>query len=174
MKFESHIKNTRPKMDVEKPDEDFLWIGISQRLNDKKRRKRTILQRYALIAAASIVIAFLASHFLNKTSDRQLIFVNIDPQLAQKEAEYVSQIQYYSSQIKKTNFNLYELSTTPDNLRDIDDLVEAYCADLKQYGPNPELINSLVDLYEKKILLLQRMLNEIKKIENYEIHQNVL
>jgi hypothetical protein len=168
MKFEEYIRNIRPNLDVEQPDEDLIWMGISQSLENQAKQKRIHYWKYALLAAASIVIAFMAGYHTTKKSDRHLIFVNLDPQLAKQEAELVKLIGNYTQQIERENFNLETLPTTPTDLKHIDRLIEAYSEDLRQYGANPELIETLLDLYELKIMLLNRMLNEIKKEKEYE------
>jgi len=66
------------------------------------------------------------------------------------------------------------LPTTPADLEETDRLIADYSADLKQYGANPELIETLLDLYEIKIMLLKRILNEIEKEKEYEKVQSIL
>jgi hypothetical protein len=146
-------------LDTEQPDEEHIWIGISNSLNVQKRIN---YWKYALMAAAMVVIAFAAGYHFTKKSEQHLIFVNIDPKLAKQEAEFVKLIGNYTQQIERENFNLEMLPTSPDELKYMDRLIEAYSADLRQYGADPELILTLLDLYEKKIMLLNRMLNEIK------------
>lgn len=168
MKLESHIRNIRKQLDVEKPDIDSIWVGISYSLNSKAKQKRTNRWWYALGIAASAAILFTAGYLLRPTASQQLIFVNIDPSLAKQEAELVEQIQNYYRQLRKTNYDLSKLPTTPEDLNDIDRLIEIYTADLRKYGSNPQIVQSLIDLYTKKVLVLQRMLNEIEKMKFHE------
>jgi hypothetical protein len=168
MKIEDYIRNIRPKLDVDQPDEDIIWMGISQSLENRAKRKRIHYWSYALLAVAMVVIAFMAGYHATKKSEQHLIFVNLDPKLAKQEAELVKLIGNYTRQIEQEHFDLEALPTTPADLKDMDRLIEAYSADLRQYGANPELIETLLDLYEKKIMLLNRMLNEIKKEKEYE------
>ena len=168
MKIEEYIRNNRQKLDVEKPDEDFLWAGISQSLNSKQKHRSLSIWKYASAVAASVAVTLIAVHFWNAEPKQQLIFVNIDPSLAKQEVELKAQIQDYTQQIHQANYNLNDLPTNLNDLKYIDDLIEKYSKDLKQYGPNPQLIESLMDLYNKKVLMLQRMLNEIEKNKNYE------
>ncbi|MDR0794622.1 MAG: hypothetical protein LBE79_00980 [Tannerella sp.] len=168
MKFEEYIRNIRPKIDVEQPDEELIWIGISHSLAMHARQKRIRYWKYAFMVAAMIAIVFMAGYHTAKKSEPQLIFVNLDPKLAKQEAELVKLIGNYTRQIERENFNLETLSTTPADLEDIDRLIEAYSAYLKQYGANPELIETLLNLYETKIMLLNRMLNEIENEKEYE------
>ena len=165
MKFEEYIQNIRPLLDTEQPDENHIWAGISHSL---KVQKRIRYWKYALTAAAMLTIAFTAGYHFTKTSEQHLIFVNLDPKLAKQEAELVHRIENYTRQIEREKFNMDALPTTPAILNDIDRLIETYSADLRQYGANPELIRTLLDLYEKKMMLLNRMLNEIEKEKDHE------
>ena len=174
MKFEAYIRSIRPKLDVEQPDEDLIWAGISQSMENHAKRRRIHYWKYALIAAAMLVVAFGAGFHVSKKSQPNLIFVNIDPKLARQEAELLNTIGYYTKQIELANIDLETLPTTPADLEEIDRLLEIYSADLKQYGAYPELIETLLDLYEKKIMLLKRMLNEIKIVNEYEISKIVM
>jgi len=168
MKIEEYIQKNRSMIDTDQPDEDLIWVGISLSLENHAKQKRVNYWRYALLAAAMVVIAFAAGYHLKKNNEPHLIFVNIDPTLAKQEAELVSLIGNYTLLIEKENFDLESLATTPADLKYTDKLIEAYSADLRQYGANPELINTLLELYEQKILLLKRMLNEIEKVKEYE------
>ena len=168
MKFEEYIRKNRPMLDVDLSDEDVIWVGISHSLEKHAKQKRIYYWRYALLAAAMVVIVFAAGLHVTKKSEHQLIFVNLDPKLAKQEAELVSLIGNYTQQIEHENYNLETLSTSPDELKYTDKLIEVYSADLRQYGANPELIETLLDLYEKKIMLLKSMLNEIKQEKEYE------
>ena len=168
MKIEEYIRKNRPLLDVDPPNEETIWMGISHSLEKHEKQKRIYYWRYALLAAGMVVIAFVAGFYITKQHEPHLIFVNLDPELAKREAQLVHLIGNYTQQIKRENYNLETLPTTPTELKYTDRLIEAYSADLKQYGANPELIETLLDLYEKKIMLLKNMLNEIKQEKEYE------
>ena len=174
MKFESYIQKIRPMLDTDQPDEDHIWMGISHSMKHHAKRKRIHYWLYSLLAAAMIVIAFVMGYHLTKTSEQYLIFVNLDSKLAKQEAEFINLIENYTRQIDRENFNLELLPTTPSYLEDIDRLIEDYSADLKQFGAKPELLETLLDLYEKKIMLLKRILNEIEQKREYENKKIVL
>ena len=168
MKFEEYIKKNRPKLDVEQPDEDHIWTGISNSMKINARQKRIRYWKYAVTAAAMVVIALTAGYQFMKKSEQPLFLGNLDPEIAKQEVELVNLIKAYTKQVEHENFNLETLPTSPDELKYTDKLIEAYSADLKQYGASPELIETLLDLYETKIMLLKRMLNEIKIEREYE------
>lgn len=168
MKLEYYIRKNRKMLDVEKVDEDFLWEGISKSMQPQRKQKRISVIWFISSVAASVIITLMVVRFWPLEPKQQLIFVNIDPNLAKQEVELKSQIEEFTKQINLANVNLNELPTSQNDLQYIDDLIEKYTADLKRFGPNQRLIESLMDLYNKKILLLQRMLNEIEKSKNYE------
>jgi hypothetical protein len=175
MKLEEYIRNMRPKLDVDQPDEDHIWVGISHSLEIRVKQKRIYKWKYALLAAAMIGgIVFAAGYHITKKSEQHLIFVNLDPKLVKQEAEFVKLIENYTLQIERENFNLELLPTTPADLEDIDRLIADYSAYLKQYGANPALIETLLNLYETKIMLLKRMLNEINQEKEYENFKIIL
>lgn len=168
MKLESYIRSNRDALDVEKPDEENLWRGISQSLGKTKRHQKIVYLRSAAAVAVIMVLSVSLAYFIGKSQQPQLIFVNIDPNLAKQEAGLLNQIDDYSNQIKKASYNPNQLVTNSKDLEYVDELISHYTEDLKQNGPNPKLINSLMDLYQKKILILNRMLNEIEKNKNDE------
>jgi hypothetical protein len=167
MNLESFIRKNRSNLDVEKPDEDYLWTGISQAMNGSRKSRYIVLWRSIAAAAAILVISIATTYFLNR-GDKQLIFVNIDPKLANQEAQFKNQIDSYSRLIKQAAYNSNQLATGNTEIQYIDELIDHYSQDLKQNGPNSKLINSLMDLYRKKIILLERMLNEIEKSKRNE------
>jgi len=174
MKFEAYIRTIRPKLDVEQPDEELIWMGISKSLEIGAKQKRTHYWKYALLAAAMVAIAFVAGYHTSYKGEQHLIFMNIDPKLAKQEAQLVNLIENYTRQIERTNVNLELIPTTPADLEYIERLIDDYSYYLKQYGPNPELIETLLNLYEMKIMLLKRMLNEINQEKENENNQFIL
>jgi hypothetical protein len=163
MKLELYIRKNRNELDVEKPDEEYLWTGILQALNGNRKPKNVALWRYIAAASAILIVSVSAAYLFTKNSKQQLIFVNIDPVLASQEAQFKSQINSFTTLIKQASYNDSQLATGNSEVQYIDELIEHYSEDLKQNGPNSQLINSLMDLYQKKLMLLERMLNEIEK-----------
>jgi hypothetical protein len=55
-----------------------------------------------------------------------------------------------------------------DELKELDKVYKTYEEDLYKTGENEQIINALLDYYEKKIRLLNRLSMEIEKQKNYE------
>ena len=67
MNIEEYIRKNRHQLDVEKPDEDFLWAGISHSINNRSKQHRFLIFK---IAASVIVIITLSIITFQLTSIR--------------------------------------------------------------------------------------------------------
>ncbi|MDA3954184.1 MAG: hypothetical protein PF485_11090 [Bacteroidales bacterium] len=168
MNIEDYIRKNRNQLDVEKVDEEYLWTGISQTVNKKVNQSRFLFVKIAATIIVLIALSFITYQITSLRSNQQLILAKIDPDLAKQEAQFQNQIKTYYQVLQKTNYDEELLSTSFNDLEYIDTLISKYSDDLSTNGPNPKLLNSLMDLYQKKIRLLDRMLNEIEKNQHYE------
>jgi len=168
MNLESYIRKNRNSLDVEKPDEEYLWTGISNAVKANKKRNFNLLYRAIAAASVILIVSLTFAYFITRGGGQQLLFENSDPALASEEVRFTNQIESYSRLVKKSSIDLDQLATGKKEIQYIDDLIGYYSKDLKQNGSNPKLVNSLMDLYQKKIMLLERILNEIEKSKNHE------
>lgn len=169
MKFEEHIRNIRPNLDVEKPDEEYIWKGISAELYRKKTIFRSLFWKIAAVALLLITTGLLLINYINKNvSSHQLLLTNQGEEVAEQEAQLVKQINLYQKELKQANNNKEKLATEFSEIKKIDRLIKKYSEDLENYGPDPRILNTLMDLYHKKIMVMDRMLNEIQKTQKDE------
>ncbi len=168
MKLDEYIRRNRDLLDVEKPDVDFLWTGISQSLTKKNKKGKYLIFKIAASFVIILGLSYMVYEFKSIHNNQQLILAKIDPNLAKQEAQFQQQIKAYYQVLEKTDFDKSTLETSFKDLDYIDTLINKYSNDLSQFGPNPRLLNNLMDLYQKKIKLLDRMLNEIEKEKRYE------
>ncbi|HAF27597.1 MAG TPA: hypothetical protein DCG75_00980 [Bacteroidales bacterium] len=168
MNIEEYIRRNRNQLDVEKPDEDYLWTGISHSINKKSERTRFLPMKIAAAVILVIAISFIGYQVTSLQNNQQLILAKIDPTLAKQEAQFQNQIQSFYTLIEESDYDKDQLITSFKDLEYIDTLISKYSDDLNKHGPNPKLLNSLMDLYQKKIRMLNRMLNEIEKDKKYE------
>jgi hypothetical protein len=161
-------------MDVEKPDEEYIWKGISEGLNKKRNQKKLL---YWKIAASILIIISLGLLFQNtlwrSQIKNELILAGYSKEIVKQEKNLIKQINNYQQQLKKSEIDKKKLATDFSKIEEIDRLIKQYSDDLKNYGPDQRILNTLIDLYNKKIMVMDRMLNEIqksKKNENKEIN----
>lgn len=168
MNIEEFIRKNRNQLDVEMPDEDYLWTGISHSLNKKPGQKRFLILKIAAAVIVLITLSVITYQITSLRNNQRLILAKIDPDLAKQEAQFQNQIKTYYQVLAATNYDEELLTSNFRDLEYIDTLINKYSKDLSKHGPNPKLLNSLMDLYQKKIKLLDRMLNEIEKNQKYE------
>ncbi|MFC2096180.1 hypothetical protein ACFLQ3_00600 [Bacteroidota bacterium] len=168
MNIEEYIRKNRQQLDVENADEDYLWTGISHSINKRSKQGRFFTLKIAAAIILVIALSFITYQVTSLRSNQQLILAKIDPNLAKQEAQFQNQIKTYYQVLQKSNYDEDLLATSFNDLEYIDTLINKYSEDLSKYGPNPKLVNSLMDLYQKKIRMLNRMLNEIEKTQEYE------
>jgi len=77
MRIEEYIRKNRPMLDADQPDEDLIWVGISQSLEKYAKKRRIQHWRYAWLAAAMVVIAFAAGYYVLQ-NDTQIIEQNTE------------------------------------------------------------------------------------------------
>lgn len=168
MNIEEYIRKNRLQLDADKADEDFIWNKISGSIMKPKKQNRFLIFKIAASIIVVVALSLLTYQIASLRTNQKLILANIDPELAKQEAQFQNQIKNYYQLIKNTSFDEELLTTDFKDLEYIDTLINKYSVDLAANGPNPRLLNSLMDLYQKKIKLLDRMLNEIEKNKRYE------
>ena len=168
MNFDKYMSKNRRHFDVEKPDEDYLWTGISQSLNTQSKKKRFLVLKIAASIILILGLSLVTYQLTSIRNNQQLILAKIDPDLAKQEAQFQNQIKTYYQVLESSDYNKDLLTESFHDLEYIDTLITMYSDDLAKNGPNPKLLNSLMDLYQKKMKLLDRMLNEIEKDQKYE------
>jgi len=164
------IVNNRKNLDTALPDKAFIWEGIRYRV--QRRRQRRTMVMTAMGVAALLAVVFLSSVLLRPRAGYDAEFNG--------DAAFVRQRDGFVREVVQLELKLHESgvprSGWPDlqELRYTDDLITLYTNNLNLLGPNPELINTLLDLHTKKILILERMLNQIQNSSHYEMAQTTL
>jgi hypothetical protein len=169
MKFEDQIKNMRSQMDVEQTDEQYIWKGIAKDIHKSKANRKLIFWKIAAGLLLILTTSLLIINYSNQNKNNsQLLLAEQDEEMAAQEAQLVKQINVYKSELKQANYNKEKLATEFSEIKKIDRLIQKYSEDLENYGPDPRILNTLMDLYHKKIMVMDRMLNEIQKTQKDE------
>lgn len=169
MKFEDPIRDMRSSLDVEQTDEEYIWKGIAEGIHKRKTNQKLIFWKIAAVAMLLLTTGLLIMNYNSKnTISNQLLLSEQSEELAAQEAQLVKQINIYKKELKQTHYNKEELATEFSEIKKIDRLIQKYSKDLESYGPDPRILNTLMDLYHKKIMVMDRMLNEIQKTQNNE------
>lgn len=164
--LEDYLKENRASLDVDEPDDDFIWSAIQNELKPK-----TAFQWFSWKAAAIILMALVSGFVLNSILNPtprivQMTLADISPDDAPMEKFYQASIQERWDQINLQEFNRSDYTEIFDEMDHLELLKAESFKDFKELGGNPRLVKTLFAYYEIKIRLLEIMLAEIDKNKN--------
>lgn len=176
-KLEKYLKENRPVFDVEYPDDNAIWerikeSGMPQEKKDSRHTRR-IITNFRRIAASAIIILALSYvaidlavgiSFNNKNNLAQ-----INEEYGNIEEDYLQTVRYKQKEINKTDIPDSEIiKTILDELKQLDELYRESSKDLAKIDDNQRVVNTIFNIYERKIELLERIIVETNKYDNYE------
>jgi hypothetical protein len=169
MPIEDYVDRHRRDMDVEEPEDQFIWEGIHRELS-RGRRIRIHVMRYAV----AIIILMTASYFIFSLATRKeepattITLADISGELASQENLFQLTIDRKLNEIKAYELEEEKYARFYKELEQLDELHQEYVADLQELGDNPRLIRAMLSYYELKIRILEKLLMEIEKQESHE------
>jgi hypothetical protein len=171
--IDNYIKSNRSKLDVEDPDDQFIWDGISKELN-KGRSTRIPWLRIAavfiILLTAGYVIIYQA--FKNDEENRIITLSDLSEDLAKQENMFQLTIDQHMEQIQNVEIDPELEKSFFEEIEVLDQYYDEYLQDLQELGNKPKLIQAMLHYYELKIRILERMLNEIEKTKHDENKRN--
>lgn len=179
-KLEKLLKRQRKSLDVELPDDQLIWEGIRQELQDSVTRrsgKRTLI-RIRNIAAAMILVISVGYMVLDLLGDRRMrsgiTLADIDQSLGARELEYRKLVNLKQKEVTSLNPQDHEIiAELLEEIRRLDTIYEETLKDLAELGYHEQVIQTIFDTYEKRIYLLELIILENNKIRNHETQKNL-
>ena len=162
--LEKYLKTKRLKLDVEEPEVDMIWEGVKHDLSSKKNG----LPQWFWKVAAIFIFVVSASYFIiNETGEKQVILVNlsdISEDLGTQEAQLQQLVSLKWNEVQnQLPEESKEFQFLLDELKSLDEVYATYQKDLNSTLNNEPVIRAMLDYYEKKIRILNRLLLEIEK-----------
>ncbi|KJF43118.1 hypothetical protein [Draconibacterium sediminis] len=168
--LEKYLKEQRLKLDVEESEPDIVWEGIRNQLHQNK--KQNLPQWFWKVAAIFLFVVSATYFVVNETSDKQMVIVqlsDISEELGNKEASLQKVVNAKWEMVEQElPENNSEIQFLLNELKSLDQIYATYQKDLNNTIDNEPVIHVLLDYYEKKIKVLNRILLEIEKQENHE------
>jgi hypothetical protein len=169
-KFEQFFKENRLKLDVE-PLSELFQEKLAAELKARKKR----IQLNSWMAAAGIALLFIAGSLINRVN-HQTTQLSDTLSNSNQLTQQASLINPYQSEIE-TSVQLISQQAVPSEyltlfqafilqLQIIDKQEAIYLKILEKYGYTEEMIQQIQYNYELKLLVLQKLQNEIKKINH--------
>ncbi len=167
--LEKILQEKRLRLDVEEPEADLIWEGIRSGLHKKKA-----MPEWFWKVAAIFIFAVSATYFIvNETSQKKVVIVSlsdISKDLGNQEQLLKQTVslkwEEVENQLPSGNS---EINFLLDELKELDCVYASYQQDLNQTLNNEPVIRAMLDNYEKKIKILNRLLMEIEKQKHYEM-----
>lgn len=167
--LEKYLKEKRLRLDTEEPESDLIWEGIRGGMQTKRK---TLPEWFWKVAAIFIFAAFVSYYVVNENSQEKVVIVtlsDISEDLGTRENKLKQLVnlkwEEVQSQLPAENTNLQFLF---DELNQLDEVYNIYQKDLNNTLNNEPVIRAMLDYYEKKIKILNRLLLEIEKQDYHE------
>jgi hypothetical protein len=167
--LENYIKKNRLKLDADEPDNDSIWEGIKSGMD----KKRTILPYWFWKVAAIFIFIVSGTYFIvNETNQDKAAIVSladVSDELGKQEAALKQLVNLKWEELQpllpeqKT-----DIQFLLDELNELDEVYITYQQDLEDSGANEQIVTALLDYYQKKMRILNRILHEIQKQQNHE------
>jgi len=166
--LEKILLEKRLKLDVEEPENDLIWEGIRTGLQKKNQ-----LPEWFWKVAAIFIFVVSATYFIaNERSQKQVVVLtlaDISKDLGTQEQTLKQQVSLKWEEVEKQlPDNNPEIQFLLQQLNDMDAIYNSYQKDLNRTLDNEPVIQAMLDYYEKKIRILNRLLMEIEKQKQVE------
>lgn len=176
--LEKYLKKERQNLDVEHPDDSIIWEGIRSDLQSRKSTglepgNKNLFRRFRNVAA--ILLLFLSVGYVvydlgsNYITNRKMTLAKIDKLLGERENEYKAMVNLKREEVRSyRNIDNKIVEDLFEEMQRIDKMYDQAMKDLNEIGYNEKIINTIFDTYEKKIQILELIILETNKINNYE------
>jgi hypothetical protein len=172
-KLEKFVRENRQAFDTETA-KDFIWEGIEAKLNEQAESKgitkvvslRSRIYRYAKVAAIGLVLltigGFLGSYWTVQNQEKQFSFGVINEEYQELETFYAAQVNLQLNRLRKYRLD----ESLMEDIEELDASFEELQKELKIQGveaDNEEIINAMIDNYQSKIEILERVLSRLER-----------
>jgi len=174
-RFEDYIVSQGPKLDVESPDDEKVWKGISAGLVKTRRLRVALLSAAAMaliLVTSAVTITWIIKH--NKAPEPGYSLLNVSKQLGEEENYFRLTVDKKMDEVKRSGANAAEYTEMMDQLEQIDRQYATYMTDLQELGSQPKILKGIIRCYEMKIRVIEKTLNEIEKKNHDENEKHIL
>lgn len=168
--LESYIEKNRERLDVEQPDDERIWNGITRRID---QRRRIIPKWYHVAASILLIISAVTSIILlQRPHDRSLsdynLLAGISPELAREDRSYRTEVAQKLETVETAGISRDQQQNLKSELNQLDNQYSDYLKDIQLLGNQPKVVNGLLRCYELKLRIIDNTINEIQRIQHYE------
>jgi len=169
-KLEQYLEKQCHLLDVEVPDDERIWKGISSEMDRHHRFRIRILRAAAvmlLIFSAGVTTLYILK--LPHADNLDLNLYQVSQEFTGEENLFRLTVQKKMEEVKHAVPESCINVEMTDQLRQIDRQYETYLEDLRELGNQPRILRGILRCYEMKIRIIDKTLNEIGKKKGHEI-----
>ncbi|WP_417611365.1 hypothetical protein [Owenweeksia hongkongensis] len=171
-KFAEYFDDHRKEMDTEEPNRALLWKGIDAALAKNKYSQKLQLWRIAAVILAFVAVGQLAYILVSQGENHKM---RNETQLAAEskssgafetlEVSYQTEVKTLEEKVKSKEIDRSEYALLLEELDYIEEMETDFKTDIPLANDKERIAAILVDTYEKKIMLLERLLQQIDRNE---------
>ena len=167
-RWEDYFDRNRAEMERFEPDEERIWQTIDKELNRRSVKWKKHLFKVAMVAAIVLVAGVIMRHELMMREQLSSLAA-INEELAERELQYINQVKMKWDELRSMPSNDIELDLMlMGELELLDTIYIKGLNDLKQHGYNERAILIMLDTYEKRLRIIERLINEKRKKQRDE------
>jgi hypothetical protein len=165
-RFEVFVKAALLKDSVVAPDMENVWTAVDDKLRVRKTRRRIV---YFSIAASVLLLAGLGIVFYPGSSPAADYCIQVSEELNETNFYYTGLIEQkyrqleVSGKIDKVYFQVYF-----DEMDQLDRDYQNYRDEIRKYGFQEDIVRAMVENQRRKLMILNRLIQEIQKVKSYE------
>jgi len=171
MQIEDLIKARRDRLDLENPPEE-LWQGIQK---GWKKQPRFSIWKYAamLLIGTSTALIFYSLNLQQQVNQLSKLS-EISEDYRTLEQAYITQISLIEKRLNlKKSDSSKEFKWLFEELELLDEVNEIFLKDLNTAAPKDEVVKAIIDYYEKKIRILNKIeLEQKRTTKNEEVNSD--
>jgi len=165
-RFEEYVKAAMLKDSGVAPDMENVWTAVDDKLRGRKTRRRIV---YFSIAASVLLLAGLGIVFSPGSSPAADYCMQVSQELNETNFYYTGLIEQKYRQldingnVDKSYFQVYF-----DEMDQLDRDYQNYLEEIRKFGFQEDIVRAMVENQRQKLMILNRLIQEIQKIKSYE------
>lgn len=166
--FEKYFDKNREALDSRQPNEQAIWYGVEQGLHQKKGNRSMFIWRAAAILLAFVTVAQLTYIMTSQAKSHEMELALIGTQsgaFGSLEASYNQELVLLENRLAEKEVNPEEYELFYEEMKFINQVEDEFKQEIPLTNNREKLAGILIDTYEKKIQLLERMLQQVERNE---------
>lgn len=173
--LEQFIKNKRDSFQEETPHEGH-FERFEMKL-DKQRKKKPIRLILSISSVAAALVLALILFSSNQSKQKSLTLSDLSDHYAEVEFYYTSSIKQQTQLLKSIASGDREedskIKILLKEMEEYDTVYDQLCKDLEATPNDQRVINALIDYYQTKLGIINKILTELENKREEKYHENI-